>query len=50
LSHITCRGLRPQGGDRCQQLTAMADKGNTQFLEVVGRQFAQDLAIYRVIV
>jgi len=28
----------------------MADKGNTQFLEVVGRQFAQDLAIYRVIV
>jgi hypothetical protein len=28
----------------------MANKGNAQILEVVGRQFAQDLAIYRVIV
>ena len=28
----------------------MADEGNAQVLEVVGRQFTQHLAIYRVIV
>ena len=28
----------------------MANKGNAQVLEVVGRQFAQDLAVHRVIV
>jgi hypothetical protein len=50
LSHIARWGIGPQGGNCAQELAPMADKGYAQISEVVSRQLAQDLGVYRVIV
>src|SRR5271169_5078035 len=42
---LVTRRLRPQGGDRGQQLAAMADRGYADADQVVGRQLRQHLAI-----
>ena len=44
LGQVT-RRLRPQGGDRGQQLAAMADRGYAHADQVVGRQLGQHFAI-----
>ena len=42
---LVTRRLRPQGGDRGQQLAAMADRGHADADQVVGRQLRQHIAI-----
>lgn len=41
----TCRRGVAQGGDRREQLAAMADRGDAEAGQVVGRQLGQDVAV-----